>query len=194
MKQNFLDKLDGGWGDIIADTYKKYNSIDTTMTFSTEEGYLVDDYLTPSTKENIKTFTIVNPVLEILIKDEYVQRSFSSNKAGDLTIGIKDYDYIDVTFGNNGGSARIPKSDTYKLKYNNSGIHMYVQLSPNVIGSMKFFECWRELGDVETDVETNQEPYVQLESHNMYMEKYDPKLDEALCKDTLKEGDIIGGK
>lgn len=107
---------------------------------------------------------------------------------------IKDYDYIDVTFGNNGGSARIPKSDTYKLKYNNSGIHMYVQLSPNVIGSMKFFECWRELGDVETDVETNQEPYVQLECHNMYMEKYDPKLDEALCKDTLKEGDIIGGK
>lgn len=94
------------------------------MTFSTEEGYLVDDYLTPSIKENIKTFTRVNPVLEILVKDEYVQRSFSSNKAGDLTIGVKDYDYIDVTFGNNGGSARIPKSDTYKLKYNNSGIHM----------------------------------------------------------------------
>lgn len=58
------------------------------MTFSTEEGYLVDDYLTPSIKENIKTFTIVNPVLEILVKDKYVQRSFSSNKAGDLTIGI----------------------------------------------------------------------------------------------------------
>ena len=85
---NCDDQLDGGWGDVIADIYEKYNSIDTTMTFSTEESYLVDDYLTPSNKENIKTFTIVNPVLEILIKDEYVQRSFSSNKAGDLTIGI----------------------------------------------------------------------------------------------------------
>ena len=30
MKQNFLDKLDGGWGDVIADTYKKYNSIVTS--------------------------------------------------------------------------------------------------------------------------------------------------------------------
>lgn len=27
MKQNFFDNLDGGWGDIIADTYKEANSI-----------------------------------------------------------------------------------------------------------------------------------------------------------------------
>lgn len=26
MKQNFFDELDGGWGDIIADTYKDANS------------------------------------------------------------------------------------------------------------------------------------------------------------------------
>ena len=26
MKQNFFDQLDGGWGDVIADTYKKENA------------------------------------------------------------------------------------------------------------------------------------------------------------------------
>ena len=27
MKQNFFDHLDGGWGDVIADTYKEANSV-----------------------------------------------------------------------------------------------------------------------------------------------------------------------
>ena len=189
MKNRFLGDLDN-WGSVIGDAYADNYLINTTIKFEVEDNYLVDDYLTPSNNKNVKTFTIVNPVFEILMIGEYVQRSFSSNSASDLTIGIKDYDYIDVTFGNNSGSARIPKIDTYTLKYNNSGIHIYVQLSSNVTGSMKFFECWREVGDVEE----MKEYYGALECHNMYMIKYDPKLDAALCKETLKIGDIIGGE
>ena len=35
MKQNFLDKLDGGWGDLIADTYSKNNIVLFDITNST---------------------------------------------------------------------------------------------------------------------------------------------------------------
>ena len=187
MKQNkqFFDELEGRWGDVIADTYKQANSVDTTIKFSTEDNYLVDDYLTPSQTKGVRSFTIVNPVFEIMMIDEYNTRSFSSS-GGDLTIGIKDYDYIQLDLGNKQLKTQN-KLETYELKYNHSGIHIYVTLLPNVKGTFKFFDCWREVGDVKEQ----RDFYGQLASHNMYMEKYDPKLDELLCKPDLKIGDII---
>ena len=35
MKQNFFDQLDGGWGDLIADTYSKNNIVLFDITNST---------------------------------------------------------------------------------------------------------------------------------------------------------------
>ena len=46
MKQNFFDQLDGGWGDLIADTYKKANEYLISMQATSDEGIpLVLDYL-----------------------------------------------------------------------------------------------------------------------------------------------------
>ena len=186
QKKNFFEQLEGGWEDVLADTYKQANSVNTTITFSTEDNKLVDDYLTPSQTKGVKAFTIVNPVFEIMMIDEYNHRAFSSSDNGDLTIGIKDYEYIDLELNSNQHVTQN-KPKTYELKYNHSGIHLYVQLPHSVKGTMKFFECWRELGDVKSQ----EDYYGQLTSHNMYMEKYDPKLDEIFSKPDLKIGDII---
>ena len=45
-KQNFFDQLDGGWGDLIADTYKKANEYLISIQATSDEGIpLVLDYL-----------------------------------------------------------------------------------------------------------------------------------------------------
>lgn len=39
MKQNFFDHLDGGWGDLISDTYRDENEINTIFKYGDEIEY-----------------------------------------------------------------------------------------------------------------------------------------------------------
>ena len=47
MKQNFFDQLDGGWGDVIANTYKDYNKI----TYKIENVSAIADQSTVQVKD-----------------------------------------------------------------------------------------------------------------------------------------------
>ena len=47
MKQNFFDQLDGGWGDVISDTYKDYNKI----TYKIENVSAIADQSTIQVKD-----------------------------------------------------------------------------------------------------------------------------------------------
>ena len=54
MKQNFFDQLDGGWGDLIADTYKKANEYLISIQATSDEGVsLVLDYLDSDHLSNV---------------------------------------------------------------------------------------------------------------------------------------------
>ena len=90
MKQNFFDHLDGGWGDIIADTYK-----DANKTFFLYDKHLdIKIFLDEKSKEIYKD----NNIYSIIYKDLYNKNytiTFSletSNKLNyhdrPLTLGI----------------------------------------------------------------------------------------------------------
>ena len=49
MKQNFFDQLDGGWGDLIADTYKKTN--EPLLVFPIDGHQLIDSFFGATYKD-----------------------------------------------------------------------------------------------------------------------------------------------
>ena len=54
MKQNFFDQLDGGWGDLIADTYKKANEYLISIQATSDEGVSLElDYLDSDHLSNV---------------------------------------------------------------------------------------------------------------------------------------------
>ena len=68
MKQNFFDQLDGGWGDVISDTYKDYNKItykiknvsaiadQSTIQVKDYDGAYEEKYLTTDKKFILRLF------------------------------------------------------------------------------------------------------------------------------------------
>ena len=70
MKQNFFDQLDGGWGDLIADTYKKANEYLISIQATSDEGIpLVLDYLDNGLRSPCVTLQ-VNSIDIKMIHDE----------------------------------------------------------------------------------------------------------------------------
>ena len=52
MKQNFFDQLDGGWGDLIADTYKEYNKQSLLFNLTFKGFFSYDIYSVDESQEN----------------------------------------------------------------------------------------------------------------------------------------------
>ena len=51
MKQNFFDHLDGGWGDLIADTYKEYNKQSLLFNLTFKGFFAYDIYSVDESQE-----------------------------------------------------------------------------------------------------------------------------------------------
>ena len=85
MKQNFFDHLDGGWEDLIADTYRESN-ID--VNFNLEE-------ITP-----LYSYKLLNEYndLNVISKDDKIGsiRSISLISLNEVTIEDNDYGYDDL--------------------------------------------------------------------------------------------------
>ena len=70
MKQNFFDHLDGGWGDVIANTYKEANEYLISIQATSDEGIpLVLDYLDNGLRSPCDTLQ-VNSIDIKMIHDE----------------------------------------------------------------------------------------------------------------------------
>ena len=80
MKQNFFDHLDGGWGDLIADTYEEANK----PCFLYDKYLDIKIYLDEKSKEIYKD----NNVYSIIYKDLY-------NKNYKITVSLETLNYHD---------------------------------------------------------------------------------------------------
>ena len=68
MKQNFFDHLDGGWGDLIADTYKKTN--EPLLVFPIDDHQLIDSFFGATYKDKTIERLIIKTAPEIRISIE----------------------------------------------------------------------------------------------------------------------------
>ena len=81
MKQNFFDQLDGGWGDIIADTYKKANEYLISIQATSDEGIPLGlDYL----DNGLLTYVTLQ-VNSIDIKMIHDEGKYNNGKAMELS-------------------------------------------------------------------------------------------------------------
>ena len=93
MKQNFFDQLDGGWGDLIADTYKKANEYLISIQATSDEGIpLVLDYLDSDHLSNVTLQ--VNSIDIKMIHDEGKYNNGKAMELGNLRKTIKGSIYV----------------------------------------------------------------------------------------------------
>ena len=79
MKQEFFDQLDGGWGDLIADTYKKTN--ETLLEFPIDDYQFIDSFFVASYKDKTIERLIIKTAPEIRISIEESDHIYGRNYA-----------------------------------------------------------------------------------------------------------------
>ena len=141
MKKNFFDQLDGGWEDVLANTYKEHNKFITV--FRSNDSYMIDGGLTirinPKDYEAEETFNINYRYREIYVdsSDKYKFIIFYNNntslfnKSLEVSIVVLDKSY-------NGGyiSDRTPIYNKYTIYTNatsNNGRYTKLQQEECVV-------------------------------------------------------------
>ena len=181
MKQNknFFDELDQDWGDLIADVYTKSLKDKLNIKFSHENNKLLDDFINNTEYNMIRSFKLIRPTYKVLEINEY-NEAFISRTLTVVTIGIIDYDSIEMEINNKKDKVTIQKNKDYILEKNVNGIHLNFVINYNRKNSngFKFFYLY-----VINDMVSN--------GYDMYLEEYSNTFSDWINNSEIKIGDIL---